>query len=197
MNLEYLLNLHQSYSNHFYATLVILIAYVAARRHTKPRIKKSIDDSNLDSDSLKKASNSINFILTIIFIILICIVWGFSFRGFLVISTGILTLTGVALFASWSILSNITAFFILLAHQSFKKGNFLRIIDADNYIEGYISDIGLLNTKLISENKEIIIYPNNLLISRPIIVNPDTKFNTIGKTVDIINNDKKSKPDNR
>ena len=58
------------------------------------------------------------------------------------------------------------------------------MIDADNYVEGYISEINLFNTKLITDDREIILFPNNLLIARPIIINPKVKYNTIGKTHD-------------
>ncbi len=87
------------------------------------------------------------------------------------------------MFAAWSVLSNITAFFILLAHSSFKRGTFVRVIDGDNYVEGYISEINLFNTKLISESREVVIYPNNLLLSRPLVVNPRQKLDTVGKLV--------------
>jgi len=118
-------------------------------------------------------------------------IWGFNFKILFAFSTGLIAITGVALFANWSILSNITSFFILLIHKSYKSGNFIRIIDADNYIEGQILEIKLFNTKLVSHDGETIIYPNNLLITRPIIVNPVNRYNTIGKT-DVFKESKKS-----
>jgi small-conductance mechanosensitive channel len=120
---------------------------------------------------------------------IILFIWGFDFQWLLAVSSGLITLTGVALFASWSILSNITAFFILLAHESYKRGNFIRIIEADNYVEGTISEINLFNTRLITENMESIIYPNNLLIARPTIINPNVRFTTIGKIQEFLASD--------
>ena len=173
--------------------MIIIVGYFVTRKYIKPRIEKSVQQSLLDDGSLKTAHNSVNVILSVILVALICIVWGFDFNELLVISTGIITITGVALFASWSLLSNITAYFLLLAHQSFKQGNFIRIIEADNYIEGYISEINLFNTKLLSEEKEIIIYPNNLLISRPSIINPENRYSVIGKTAEFVGSDSNTK----
>ncbi|MCF2857184.1 mechanosensitive ion channel family protein [Pseudoalteromonas sp. SMS1] len=87
----------------------------------------------------------------------------------------------LALFANWSVLSNITAYFVLLFHSAYRRGNFVRVLDGDNYIEGYISNIGVFNTQFITEDREIIIYPNNLLLGRPTQINPRSRFNSIGK----------------
>ena len=184
MNFDMIFEFHQNYAGNIYASLIIIIAYIAIRIYTKPRLEESIEYSRLNDASLKSAQDSVSLILATISIALIFIVWGFDFRGLLVLSTGILTITGVALFASWSLLSNITAFFILLLQQSFRRGNFVRIIDAENYIEGYISEINLFNTKLITEDREVIIYPNNLIISRPTIINPRNRFNIVGKILE-------------
>ncbi|MFT7372968.1 MAG: small-conductance mechanosensitive channel [Oleiphilaceae bacterium] len=162
-------------------TTVIFIFYLIFRRLAQPRIRKQAEQGRLKGDSTSKALSAINVILLVTASAVICIVWGFDFKGLLTLSASILAVTGVALFASWSVLSNITSFFILLAHNSFRRGNFIRIIDADNYVEGYISEINLFNTKLISENREVIIYPNNLILTRPTLVNPRNRLDTIGK----------------
>jgi small-conductance mechanosensitive channel len=92
-----------------------------------------------------------------------------------------LTLLGVALFASWSLLSNVTAYFVILLNPSFRRGTFVRIIDVDNYSEGYISELSLFSTKLVTESREVIIYPNNLLLGRPTLINPRDRLHGIGK----------------
>ena len=54
-------------------------------------------------------------------------------------------------------------------------------IDVDNYAEGYISELSLFNTKLLTESREIIIYPNNLLLGRPALINPRDRLYGVGK----------------
>ena len=102
----------------------------------------------------------------------------------MILSTSILTLTGVALFASWSLLSNVTSYFILLFHNAFRRGNFVRIVDGDNYMEGYIADVNLFNTRIVTEDRETVIYPNNLVLTRPCIINPRNRWKVIGKVTD-------------
>ncbi|MEX0902633.1 MAG: mechanosensitive ion channel domain-containing protein [Pseudohongiellaceae bacterium] len=168
------------------ATFVVCIVYVIVLRYVRPRLEQGVERSQLQGNALQKAKGSIVLIIATLSVVVLLFIWGIDFSGILVLSTGLLTLTGVALFASWSMLSNITAFFILLIHQSFRRGNFIRIIEMDNYVEGYISEINLFSTKLISEQREIINYPNNLLISRPVIINPRAHFQTVGKTTDLL-----------
>lgn len=165
-------------------TLFILIAQYLLFRVFLPRLERAVEKSKLKEASYKKAKVSLSTINLALMIFLITFVWGFDFKGMMTVSASIIALLGVSLFAGWSLLSNITAFFLLIFHSSFQRGNFIRIIQADNYIEGYISEINLFNTKLISEDKEILVYPNNLLILNPSIINPKKRYSVAGKISD-------------
>ncbi|MDH5710057.1 MAG: mechanosensitive ion channel family protein [Gammaproteobacteria bacterium] len=168
-------------------TVFILLLQAAIIKFATPRIEKHTDHSRLKRDSFDKARKSLIFVSNTISIALILFVWGFDFKGLMTMSAGLLALLGVSLFASWSILSNVTAFFLLIFHKSYKRGNFIRIIIGENYVEGYISEINLFNTKLISEDKEIIVYPNILLMSHPAIINPRSRYSVVGKVVEFSN----------
>ena len=165
-------------------SFLIIFCYLVLRRIAIPKIEYHIKRDEFKSDLVKRASAILTLFSGIIAVAIVLFVWGFDFKGLLALSTGLIALTGAALFASWSILSNITSFFLILTQQSYRQGNFIRIIDADNYIDGYIAEINLFNTKLISENQEIIIYPNNLITSRPTIINPKKRYSTVGKTTE-------------
>ncbi|MBL1142194.1 MAG: mechanosensitive ion channel [Proteobacteria bacterium] len=165
-------------------TTIIIIIYFIFRRIVNPKIEEYIDRDHLKNETLKSALFSVSIFSWLITLSFILFIWGFNFKSLLALSTGLLAVTGVALFANWSILSNVTAFFILLVHKSYKRGNFIRVIDLDNYIEGYIAEIGLFNTKLITVDRETIVFPNNLLIAKPSIINAKTRYNKVGKTED-------------
>ncbi|GAC24863.1 MAG: mechanosensitive ion channel protein MscS [Alteromonadaceae bacterium] len=174
----------QLYMGSLIWTLVMLLVYVLVTKWTLPKIEKKIDESNLKSPEVLRAYHIIRLVVGILTLAVILIAWGIDFSGLLVISTSLITLTGVAFFASWSLLSNITAYFLLLFQTSFRRGNFIRVLDADNYVEGFITEINLFNTKLITEDREIIVYPNNLILTRPSIINPRAKWKTVGKFTD-------------
>jgi small-conductance mechanosensitive channel len=150
---------------------------------TLPKIRKGIKISKLTEDSALKAVNIMRIIIGTMTVATLLIVWGIDFSGLLLISTSFMTITGVALFANWSLLSNIAAYFILLFQPSYSRGNLIRILEGDNFVEGTTSEVNLFNIKLITEDLDIIIYPNNLLLTRLIMLNPKTKLQGFGKLV--------------
>lgn len=165
-------------------SLVFVLFYMLVTRLALPRIEKLVSRSKLRAETTQKAHNTVRLIFGILTLAVLLIVWGVDFSGLLLLSTSLITLTGVAMFANWSILSNITSYFILLFHPTFQRGNFVRIMEMDNYMEGYIADINLFNVKLITEDREVIVYPNNLVLTRPTIVNPRSRWRVIGKIAD-------------
>jgi small-conductance mechanosensitive channel len=88
----------------------------------------------------------------------------------------VLTVVGVALFAQWSILSNITSGIILLFSFPFKIGDYIRIHDKDFPIEAEIDDIRAFHTLLKTRDGEIITYPNTLLLQKGISIIKNTDF---------------------
>jgi small-conductance mechanosensitive channel len=173
-----------TYASNLLLSLVVVALYLLLTRLALPRIEARVDQSNLKAEATKKAYHMVRLLTGIVTLSILLIVWGIDFSGLLVISTSLLTVTGVALFANWSLLSNVTAYFVLLFHNSFRRGNFVRVIDVDNYMEGYIAEVNLFNTKLITEDREVVVYPNNLILPRPTIINPRDRWQTLGKVTD-------------
>ncbi len=175
------INILLQYKINIAITLLILVANSLLVKGLIPIVRTYTRSSRLKPNSLDKARISIRMVTNIISLVLILFVWGFDFNGLMTMSVGLIALLGVSLFASWSILSNVTAFFVLVFHESYKRGNFIRVIAGDNYLEGYISEINLFNTKLITEDKEVIVYPNIQLMSNPAVINPRSRYKIIGK----------------
>jgi small-conductance mechanosensitive channel len=175
------INILLQYKLNIALTVLIVVANSLLIKGLIPIVRRYTRSSRLKPNALDKARISIRMVTNIISIVLILFVWGFDFNGLMTMSVGLIALLGVSLFASWSILSNVTAFFLLVFHESYKRGNFIRVIAGDNYLEGYISEINLFNTKLITEDKEVIVYPNIQLMSNPALINPRTRYKVIGK----------------
>lgn len=169
-------------SNIIFSSLVLLF-YLVMSRKLLPKIENDIAKSKLKSHSALKGLFAARVLVATVSLCLLLLAWGIDFSGLLVLSTSIITVTGVALFASWSLISNITAYFILLTNVSYRRGNYLRIIDGDNFVEGFIADIGPFSTRLVTTERETIMYPNNLILTRPVMLNPKVKWNSIGKVV--------------
>ena len=184
--LDALLEWLTTYRLNLALTLVVAIGYVVLRKIALPRIERYVVATRLKDEAYQQARIALTVLSVLIAAALVLFIWGFDFRGLLAFSTGLIALTGAALFASWSILSNVTCFFLLLLNPSFQRGNVIRVFDGDNFIEGTIAEINLFNTRLISEDRQTVIYPNNLLLARPIIINPRARFASVGKTEEIL-----------
>lgn len=90
-------------------------------------------------------------------------------KGFSVFASSLFAIIGVAMFAQWSILSNITASVIIFFNFPARVGDTIKIIDGDNSIEGTIKEITLFQVELKDSDGNLIIYPNNLLLQKPIV----------------------------
>ena len=174
--------LTQYQSNVVFSGLVLLI-YLAMSRKLLPKLETNIVKSKLKSNSALKGLFAARVIVATVSLSLLLLAWGIDFSGLLVLSTSIITVTGVALFASWSLISNITAYFILLTNVAYRRGNYVRILDGDNYIEGVIADVGPFSTRLLTAERETLMYPNNLILTRPVLLNPKEKWGAMGKVV--------------
>ena len=162
-------------------TFSVLVVYVVLDRLGIPKLERGADQGRFHEGSAVKAIRVARLIAGFAALLVLAAVWGIEFGSVVVFAGTALTLLGVALFASWSLLSNVTAYFILLLHPSFRRGTFIRVFEGDNYTEGYITEIHLFSTRLLTENREVVLYPNNLLIGRPALINPRDRLSGIGK----------------
>ena len=98
------------------------------------------------------------------------IIWGVQAKDIIIAFSSIVTVVGVAMFAQWSILSNITSGVILFFSFPFKIGDIIKIHDKDFPIEAEIVNIGAFHVFLKTDDGEQIIYPNNLLLQKGISI---------------------------
>jgi small-conductance mechanosensitive channel len=116
------------------------------------------------------AKKTINFIFTAILIIILIALWGVNPQNILISLSSIFAVIGVALFAQWSILSNITAGLVLFFAQQLKIGDKIQILDKDFPIIAEVEDIRSFYIYLRGEDKQLYIYPNNLLLQKGISI---------------------------
>lgn len=115
----------------------------------------------------------IHLLINILALISLIVIWGVQKNEILITLSSITTVVGVAMFAQWSILSNITSGIILFFSFPFKIGDIIKVHDKDFLIEGEIIDINAFHTDLMTKDGERIVYPNNLLLQKGIsIVKP-------------------------
>jgi small-conductance mechanosensitive channel len=112
----------------------------------------------------------INIILFSSLLVTILAFWGIESKQLLLFVTSTLTFLGVAFFAQWSILSNITSGIVLFFHHPIRMGDKIRIVDKDFFIEGKVDSISLFFMHIINEEGEKITVPNNIALQKTISI---------------------------
>ncbi|MFC1584125.1 mechanosensitive ion channel domain-containing protein [Fibrobacterota bacterium] len=97
-------------------------------------------------------------------------VWGIDLNGILVFASSFFALVGIAFFASWSILSNITSGLILFFTRPFQIEDNIIIGEGEGAVQGEVVDMTLFSIKLQGENGRINSYPDNLVMQKNIIL---------------------------
>ena len=92
----------------------VVILYFIISRRIAPVLYRFIAASQLKAEMNKRALVVFHILLALLLVVVLSIVWGVDIRGLLVLASSMIAVVGVALFAAWSLLSNITAFFILV-----------------------------------------------------------------------------------
>lgn len=110
-----------------------------------------------------------NILVYVALFIALSTIWGVEFNGLMVFMSSIFAVIGVALFAQWSILSNLTSSIIIFFTFPAKVGDFIKILDGDNTVSGEIKEISPFQIEIEDEDGNIILYPNNIFLQKPIV----------------------------
>ena len=110
----------------------------------------------------------INILILLIAAFLLAFAWGVGLTDLSLIFSSVFAVIGVALFAIWSILSNITSGIIMFFSFPYKIGDTIKIHDKDLPIEAEIEDIKAFHLHLRTSDGELITYPNNLILQKAV-----------------------------
>jgi small-conductance mechanosensitive channel len=151
-------------------TIITLTLYVIAFLVTKNLINNSLKKTQLERTRRKIIIKAIHLFISIAFVILIAGIWGMKQNEIAVFASTILTALGIAFFAQWSLLSNITSSIILFFNHPLKLGDTIKILDKDYPFEGEVTELTYFFIHLKTINGEIITIPNSLILQKSISV---------------------------
>lgn len=112
----------------------------------------------------------VNYFSIFLFIICLFFIWGINVKDIGLFMSSILAVMGIAFFAQWSILSNVTSGIIMFFTFPYKIGDFIKIHDGDHPVFGYIEDIRSFHVLLKTVEEETITYPNSLLLQKGVSI---------------------------
>lgn len=153
-------------------TIITLGVFILLVFIVKRIVKRYARASHLSEHRTNLIAKYINFFMLTLLAVIIFAIWGINSNHIMTFLGGTFTVIGVAFFAQWSILSNITSGIILFFSFPFRIGDFIKVHDKDFPVEAQIEDIKAFHTILRTLEGELITYPNSLLLQKAVSIVP-------------------------
>jgi small-conductance mechanosensitive channel len=152
------------------ASVILLGIVIFLRIVTAKLIRRYAKLSSIMEHRTNLVIKYIHMLITILALTCIIVIWGVQKKDIIFTLSSVTTVVGVAMFAQWSILSNITSGIILFFFFPFRIGDMILVHDKDFPIKAEIEDIKAFHIYLKTEEGERITYPNNLLLQKGISI---------------------------
>ncbi|NJB35454.1 mechanosensitive ion channel domain-containing protein [Croceivirga sp. JEA036] len=164
-------HLFTQYNNELWGTFIALIIFIFLRFLSIKTVRRIGKISDINQMRTRLVIRYVSFGLFIVLAVALILIWGVNFKEVGIVISSAFAVLGVALFANWSILSNVTAGIILFFYFPYKIGDRIRIQDKDFPEEAVILDIQAFNLILIKEDTgELLTYPNNLILQKGVLL---------------------------
>ncbi len=147
---------------------VLVLSYILVRYFTNKAIEKIAFKYLHHSTRVKLVKKVNNVLLFFICAGIFVFIWGVQQKDLLVVISSVLTILGIAFFAQWSIISNITATLIIFFNHPAKIGDYITIHDKEYPVYGRISDIGVFFVIIKTDENELITIPSNVFLQKVI-----------------------------
>jgi small-conductance mechanosensitive channel len=147
-------------------TGIAVVLYILIKLLINRYIELIVAGNSSTKKRSKIVKKAINITLITIFMVILLSIWGVDQSELAVFIGSVLTVMGIALFAQWSILSNITSGIIIFFNHSVQLEDTIIIFEKDYEIEGRISGIGLFFVVLKTPEHEQIDIPNSVFLNK-------------------------------
>jgi small-conductance mechanosensitive channel len=158
----------ETYQSEFIFTGFVLLAMLFIRFISHKLVRKIGKKNGVNDARIKLIRRYITVTLFLITLIIESFVFGAEIKDVAVVFSSVFAVIGIALFAIWSILSNVTSGIIMFFSFPYKVGDKIKIHDKDFPIEAIIEDIQAFQLHLRQDNGDLVTYPNNLILQKAV-----------------------------
>lgn len=164
------MNFFSNFTKEVIATSILLFVIIFLRIITARLIRRYAKLSSIIEHRTNLVIKYIHILISILALLAIIVIWGVQKKDIFLTLSSVTTIVGVAMFAQWSILSNITSGIILFFFFPFRIGDIIQVHDKDFPIQAEIEDIKAFHIYLKTTDGQRITYPNNLLLQKGISI---------------------------
>jgi len=152
------------------ATGVLFIILLISRALIIGIIRRFSHSEQIIDRRVQLITKLINYVILGCALVGVFVIWGVDVRNLGVILSSIFAVIGVAFFAQWSILSNITSGVIMFFTFPYKIGDRIMIHDKEYEYVGIIEDIKTFHIVLVNDAGQRITYPNSLVLQKGVSI---------------------------
>ncbi|HAS6883402.1 TPA: mechanosensitive ion channel [Vibrio parahaemolyticus] len=147
----------------------VLIAYRILKRIVNRAILNLATSKGVKKARLSFIQRCFNVALLFLTASVFAIITGIGYGDVSLFLSSIFAVLGVAFIAQWSILSNITASFLIFFVFPYRVGDRIKVVDKDEDISGEIQEIRMFHVLIKHDNDNLITYPNNLMLQKAVL----------------------------
>jgi small-conductance mechanosensitive channel len=151
-------------------SILVIVGYIIIHYTTKIFVNNSLKKTHLQRGRRKMIIKAVHLLSFLAATVLLSAIWGLEQNEIAVFVGTILTALGIAFFAQWSLLSNVTSSLLLFFNHPLKIGDTLKVLDKDYPFEGEVTDLTYFFIHLKSDDGEVITIPNSVLLQKSISV---------------------------
>lgn len=148
---------------------LLVVVYFILSRFLKSSVALLGRSKSVSDVRVSYVSKMLHLGFTAIFVLLICLVLGIGYGQLAIFFSSVFAVVGVALFAQWSILSNITASLIIFFGFPYRVGDWVKVVDKDDEILGQILEISSFHVIIQRLSGDVVTYPNSLILQKAVI----------------------------
>jgi len=151
-------------------TLVVIGAYVGVSYIIKSVVNNALKRAQLPRSRRKITIRVANFVTTVVALIILSAIWGLKQNEIAIFVSTLITALGIAFFAQWSLLSNITSSILIFFNHPMRIGDTIKVLDKDYPYEGEIVDLTYFFVHLRTPAGETITIPNSMVLQKSISI---------------------------
>ncbi len=151
-------------------TIVVIALMFIIRLVTKSAVSRTLKKFQFSYDRRKMIVKLTNILVSLAGFLVIAAIWGIKQEELFIFLSSVLTVMGIAFFAQWSLLSNISAGIILFFNHPMKLGDRIKVHDKEFPIEGVVKDISYYFVHIESDKGEKLTIPNSVMLQKMVSI---------------------------
>jgi len=157
-----------THQNKIINTGILLVVLIIIRAIILIAVKRIGRKSGTTEARAKLIGRYATVTLAFIALLIEAFILGVKIQEITLVFSSVFAVIGIALFAIWSILSNVTSGVIMFFSFPYKVGDKIKIHDKDYPVEAIIEDIRAFQLILREDNGDLVTYPNNLILQKAV-----------------------------